>query len=144
MAEKRGIDFFGATSLTLFSLLLGFNQVVIKVTSDGFGPVFQAGLRSIGAVLVLLIWMKLRNIPLTMPRATLGWAFLAGVFFTVEFVFLFIALDRISVARTSIIFYSMPVWLAMASHVLLPGEKLNGIRIIGLVLAMGGVVLAFV
>jgi drug/metabolite transporter (DMT)-like permease len=36
----------------------------------------------------------------------------------------------------------MPVWLALAAHVLLPGERLSGLRIVGLGLAMAGVILA--
>ncbi len=142
MTERRGIDLFGAVALTGFALLLGLNQVVIKVTGGGFGPVFQAGLRSAGAVIVLYIWMKARGIPLHLPAHTRVWGVLAGVFFTVEFICLFVALDRITVARSSIIFYSMPVWLALASHFLLPNERLTAIRMLGMALAMGGVVLA--
>ena len=36
----------------------------------------------------------------------------------------------------------MPVWLALASHVLLPGERLNGTRLAGLCLAMVGVAIS--
>ena len=45
-------------------------------------------------------------------------------------------------SRTSIIFYSMPVWLALLAHKLLPGGRLSGLRVIGLILAMLGVILA--
>ena len=55
---------------------------------------------------------------------------------------LFTALDFTSVARVSIIFYSMPVWLALAAHFLLPAERLTALRLIGLVVAMAGVAIA--
>ena len=45
-----------------FALNLAFNQVVIKVTNGGFNPVFSAGLRSLGAIVVLVIWMKMRGV----------------------------------------------------------------------------------
>ncbi|AVO39530.1 DMT family transporter [Pukyongiella litopenaei] len=142
MEEKRAIDGPGAAALSAFALILAFNQVVIKVTGDGFGPVFQAALRSVGATGVLALWMIWRGIPLIPSRQVLLWSAAAGLLFVAEFVCLFIALDLTTVSRASVIFYSMPVWLALAAHLLLPGERLNAPRAAGLALAMGGVALA--
>lgn len=142
MEEKRAMDGFGAAMLVAMSALLAFNQVVIKITGEGFGPVFQAGLRSAFGLVVLLIWIRIRRVPFTFPPGALFWGGICGVIFGLEFVCLYIALDLTTVARASVILYSMPVWLAMAAHVLLPGEALNRVRTLGLVLAMAGVVLA--
>ncbi len=136
------MDAFGAVALTAFALLLASNQVVIKVTSGGFSPVFAAGLRSAGAVVVLLIWMRLRGVSIRIPRAARVWAFLSGLLFAVEFLSLFTALDMTTVSRSSVIFYSMPVWLALASTVLLPDERLTRRKALGLALALGGVAVA--
>ncbi|GAA6202204.1 DMT family transporter [Aquicoccus sp. SU-CL01552] len=142
MEEKRAIDPAGAAALTGFALLLAFNQVVIKLTGDGFAPVFQAGLRSVGAALVVLLWMRLRGLPVTAPRAAILWGVLSGLVFAFEFTCLYIALDLTTVARASIIFYSMPVWLGLAAHLWLPGERITGPGALGMALAMGGVALA--
>ncbi|WP_390914917.1 EamA family transporter [Pseudosulfitobacter sp. SM2401] len=142
MERKSQMDSLGAVVLTLFALHLAFNQVVVKVTNGGFEPVFGAGLRSLGAMVVLLAWMKFRGIGWRLPRAAMTGAIISGLLFAIEFMCLFTALDFTSVSRTSIIFYSMPVWLALSAHFLLPGERLSGVRVVGLGLAMGGVVLA--
>ncbi|WP_300017184.1 DMT family transporter [uncultured Roseobacter sp.] len=142
MDRKTHMDAFGAAALITFALHLAFNQVVIKVTNGGFNPVFAAGLRSAGAVLVLLLWMRLRGISLTVPREAVPAGILSGCLFALEFTCLFTALDFTTVSRASVIFYSMPVWLAIASHFLIPSDKLTGLRGIGLVLAMAGVALA--
>lgn len=142
MERKSQMDSFGAAALTLFALHLAFNQVVVKITNGGFEPVFGAGLRSLGAMVVLLAWMKFRGIGWRLPRAAMTGAIISGLLFAIEFMCLFTALDFSTVSRTSIIFYSMPVWLALSAHFLLPGERLSGLRIVGLGLAMGGVVLA--
>jgi drug/metabolite transporter (DMT)-like permease len=140
MERKTSIDAAGAAGLVLFALMLGFNQVVVKVSTDGFQPVFLAALRSVGALGVLVLWMWARRIPLRIPpEARLG-AVLLGVFFTAEFVCLYISLSLTGVGRASIIFYSMPVFVAVAAHWLLPGEQLTRLRTLGLVLAMAGVV----
>jgi len=143
MEEKRAIDGFGAAALIGFAAILAFNQVVIKVTGGGFGPVFQAALRSVGATVFLLIWMRARGYTLTPPAGTALWGILSGFVFSFEFICIYNALDLTTVSRASIIFYSMPVWVAIAGHVLLPGERLNLVRGTGLMLALGGVGLAF-
>jgi len=142
MEEKRGIDGFGAAALIGFAILLAFNQVVIKLTGGGFGPVFQAALRSGIGVVVLLVWIRIRGLPITLTSGVLYWGAINGVIFALEFVCLYVALDLTTVSRASIIFYSMPVWLALAGHMWLPGERLGGSQVLGLLLAMGGVALA--
>lgn len=143
MARKDHIDAFGVVALTGFALLLAFNQVVVKVTNGGFQPVFLAGLRSAGAVVCLLLWMALRRIPLRLgDRAVQIAGLVTGGIFAAEFVLLFTALDLTTVSRTSIIFYSMPVWMAIGAHLFLPDDRLSGVRITGLVLAMAGVAVA--
>lgn len=142
MERKSHIDLFGATALIAFALHLAFNQVVIKVTSGGFNPVFSAGLRSAGAVIVLLVWMRLRGVSLHIPRSAWFGGILSGVLFGLEFTCLFTALDITTVSRASVIFYSMPVWLAIAAHFLFPGERMTRLKGIGLIAAMAGVTIA--
>ncbi len=142
MERKSSIDTFGVVALVLFALHLAFNQVVIKVTNGGFGPVFLAGIRSVGGLIVLALWMRWRGVSLRLPRATWFGGALAGTLFALEFMSLFVALDLTTVSRASVIFYSMPVWLALAAHVALPGERLSALRMLGLAVAMGGVALA--
>lgn len=142
MERKDSVDAIGAVMLTSFAALLAFNQVVIKVTGGGFGPIYMAGLRSVGAVIVILLWMQLRRIKIaTAPNARLG-GVLVGVLFAVEFMAIYSAIDITTVSRASIMLYTMPVWLALIGHFVLPGERLTTRRSIGLVLAMGGVVMA--
>jgi drug/metabolite transporter (DMT)-like permease len=143
MDEKRGIDSFGAIALGGFAVLLAFNQVVVKVTGSGFGPVFQAGLRSALGLGVLGLWMAWRR----PAGAGLGpgihfWGVISGLLFAFEFICMFLALDFSTVSRVSVFFYSMPVWLALAAHYVLPGEQLTRPRAAGLAVAMGGVALA--
>lgn len=139
MERKDHIDVFGAVSLIGFAALLAFNQVVIKVSNDGFQPVFMAALRSMGALPCLWLWMRFRGIPITVAPATWGAGILIGVIFTAEFIFMFIALDLTTVTRMVLIFYSMPIWLAIGAHFLLPGERITVAKGIGLIIAFAGV-----
>lgn len=139
MDIKRDLDRIGIASLATISFLLGWNQVIIKLMNTGISPVFGAGLRSAGAALVVLLWMRILGQRLDFRAGTVKWGLIIGVVFSIEFLGLFTALDISTVARSSVIFYSMPVWMALAAHFLLPGERLTGIKVLGTALAFGGV-----
>lgn len=141
MKRKDKLDAIGTVMLSVMTLVMALNQVVIKLTNGGFQPVFGAGLRSLGALLVLLIWIKLRRIHLPIPSRRVALSgLITGGLFTAEFICLFWALDLTTVARATIIFYTMPVFLTLAVHFLLPSERLTAAKILGLTLALGGVI----
>ena len=142
MEKKTRIDSFGASSLILFSALLGLNQVLIKVVNGGLQPVFQAGLRSLCALPVIVIFALIAKRKLSIRDGSLIGGLICGLLFSGEFILLFLALDYTTVARTSIFFYTMPFWVALAAHFLIPGERLTRIRSLGLILAMAGVAIA--
>jgi drug/metabolite transporter (DMT)-like permease len=139
MPRKDRIDAFGATSLVLFSALFGFNQVVIKTVNEGFQPVFAAGLRSLFAIPLILLWAALRGRSLRILPGTVPGGLLLGAFFTAEFLLLFTALDLTTVSRMSVIFYSMPIWLSLGAHFLIPGERMSRRKALGLAVAFAGV-----
>ncbi|WP_458792468.1 DMT family transporter [Yoonia sp. MH D7] len=139
MTPKQNIDAFGATALTSFALLLAFNQVVIKVTNGGIQPVFFAGLRSLGAIFCIYAWMRWRGLPLQFSRETIKYGIIIGAVFAFEFLCLFIAIDLTTVGRSGVIFYSMPLWLALMAHVFVAGDRITPRKAAGLVFALGGV-----
>jgi drug/metabolite transporter (DMT)-like permease len=135
--RKDRLDAFGGSVLLGVTLLLAFNQVIVKLVNDGLQPVFFAGLRSVLAVVFLWAWLVWKGRSPRLSRAALGPGLLMGVVFAAEFLCLFIALDLTTVGRTSVIFYSMPVWFAIMAHYGL-GERLTPARILGLALAFAG------
>ncbi|GGD33587.1 DMT family transporter [Sinisalibacter lacisalsi] len=144
MHDRRDIDLGGGALLIFLMVILAGNQVVIKLTNEGLQPVFAAGVRSLGAVAVIWGWMRLRGHRLDFSPGMLGPGVLIGLIFSVEFVALFLALDLTTVTRVSVIFYSMPVWMALTAHFVLPGERLTRTRLVGLTLAFAGVAWAIV
>jgi len=142
LQRKDHIDKLGAVVLVSFSALLGLNQVLIKLVNAGLQPVFQAGLRSVCAFLPVLLFALITRKALSVRDGSLLPGILAGTLFAVEFTLLFIALDYTSVARASVLFYTMPIWVAVAAHFLIPGETLTLKRSTGLFLACLGVVAA--
>ena len=142
MERKNHIDVFGASVLISFSVLLGLNQALVKLVNVGFAPVFQAGLRSACAFIPVLAFAWIARRRLSVTDGTLGPGIVNGLLFSGEFCLLFLALDYTSVARVSLFFYTMPFWVAVGAHFLIPGERLTRSRIVGLAIALSGVTLA--
>ena len=142
MTRKTSIDLFGGSLLVGFSVLLGLNQALVKIVNDGFAPMFQVGIRSLAALPLVLAFALIMKRKLSTTDGSLPWGLLNGIFFSLEFCFLFVALDYTTVARVSLFFYIMPVWVAIGAHFLIPEESMNRNKLLGLGLAIGGVAIA--
>ncbi len=140
--RKDRIDALGALALITFSFLMGINQVMVKLVNAGFSPVFQAGARSACALLPVLAFALLTRKRLSVTDGSFWPGMLCGCLFALEFLLLFEGIEYTAVSRASVIFYTMPVWVALAAHFLLPGEHLTLRRSIGLLLAVFGVAIA--
>lgn len=139
--RKDHMDSLGATVLIVFSALLGLNQVCIKLVNAGLDPWFQASLRSFCAFFPVLLFAVLMRRNLSLQDGSLVPGVIAGVLFATEFSLLFKALDYTSVSRASVLFYTMPFWVTVAAHVLIPGERITRLKTLGLILVFVGVLL---
>ncbi|MDG1010210.1 MAG: DMT family transporter [Amylibacter sp.] len=142
MERKNRIDALGGVLLGSFSMLLGLNQVLVKVVGDGMHPAMQAGLRSAFAIVPVLVLALLFRRRLSISDGSLPWGVLTGVLFALEFLLLFRALDYSTVARASMLFYTMPVWMTIGAHFLIPVERLTTVRVLGLAVAIAGLAVA--
>ena len=143
MERKDHIDAAGALALVTFSFLMGINQVMVKLVNEGLSPVFQAGARSSAALIPVLLFALIARRRLSVTDGSFLPGMMCGLLFAVEFLLMFEGIDRTSVSRASVLFYTMPVWVAVAAHWLIPGERLTPRRVLGLGLAVAGVVIAF-
>jgi drug/metabolite transporter (DMT)-like permease len=141
--RKDHIDLLGGSLLLGFSVILGLNQALVKIVNEGFAPVFQSGLRSACALPLVLGFALIMRRRLAVNDGTLGLGILNGLLFSGEFCLLFLALDYTTVARVSLFFYIMPVWVAIGAHFFVPGEPLHRNKLLGLALAVSGVAIAF-
>ncbi len=142
--RKDRLDSTGIGALLAVSLLLGFNQIIVKYVNQGLQPVFFAGLRSTIAVGFVGLWLWYRGLLRRVRLTDLGPGLLIGVMFAVEFLALFVALDLTTVGHSALIMYSMPVWMGILAHFFLPGERSTPLKAAGLALAFAGTALAIV
>lgn len=136
--RKDTLDGVGLAALIGVTLLLAFNQIIVKEVNTGLQPVFFAGARSALAVVFVWGWLRWRGLTGRVRMADLGPGLAIGAVFAVEFLCLFMALDLTAVGRASVIFYSMPLWMAVLAHFWLPGERITPLRGLGLIFAFAG------
>lgn len=126
--------------------LWGLGQVATKTSLTEIPPLTQAALRSAGAAILLLAWMRWRGLPLALGDGTLRAGLLAGLLFAAEFACIFIGLQYTSASRMSVFIYLAPFVVALGMPLVARGaggETLRGLQALGLVAAFGGVVWAF-
>ncbi len=103
----------------------------------------QCGIRSLGAGVLVWIWMIVRRQPLWEKDGTLWWGFAAGALFAIEFLLVYWGLEYTNASRAIIFVYTSPFVVALGAQLFIPGERLRMIQVIGLCCAFAGVVTAF-
>lgn len=120
----------------------GLYQASVKIANAGISPVMQTGLRCIGATALLLLWCRLRGIPLWRRDGTLWWGLAAGLMFAGEFVLIYWGFSLTSVGRGVLCLYAAPFVVAIGAH-FFAGERLTWLKVGGLLAAFGGLVVVF-
>jgi len=81
--KKDSLDRTAVLVLVVLCASWGLQQVTVKVANEGVSPIWQAGVRSIGAAVLLLAWMAVRRQPLMERDGTLRYGIVAGLLFAV-------------------------------------------------------------
>lgn len=141
--RKANLDRTAILGLLLCCALWGLNQVAAKAAMTEIGPLWQAGLRSLLAALLVWLWAAARGIKLWGRDGSLPGGLLAGALFGVEFACIFIGLQYTTASRMVVFLYLSPFVVALGMPFIAPAERLNLRQIGGLLLAFGAVAWAF-
>lgn len=140
---NKVLDRFAVILLLGLCVIWGLQQVAIKFALEGISPMMQAGLRSIGATILLCLWMRWRGVKIFERDGTAWWGLLASLLFSGEFLLLYWALEYTTTSRGVVFLYTSPFIVALGVHFFVPGERLRLLQVIGLCCAFGGIVVAF-
>lgn len=143
MNDRKPLDSQAFLLMLGLTALWGFQQVAIKVTAGDVSFVLQAGLRSLIAMVLLYIWAQWRGTRLFARDGTLAAGLGAGLLFGGEFIFIYGGLAYTAASRMTVFIYLAPVLTALGLHWLVPGEKLSRAQWTGVLIAFGGIALAF-
>ena len=129
--------------LTVLCLCWGLQQVAIKIAIPGVSPALQAGIRSIGSLLLLWGWSARNGVRLVGRDGSLWPGLAAGLLFAVEFLLIFSGMTFTTASRGVIFLYTSPFIVALGAHLFVPNERMRVIQAVGLLCAFAGVAVAF-
>lgn len=127
--------------MVVLCALWGVQQVAIKVVGEGVSPLTQAGIRSLGATLLVWGWCLVRGDKLFARDGSLLPGLAVAALFTLEFSLVFAGLHYTTASRAVLLLYTAPFFIAISAPWLLPGERLRWVQWLGLFAAFGGVAL---
>ena len=142
-SRKLQLDRTAVLGLLICCALWGLNQVAAKAAMNEMGPLWQSGLRSLAAALLVWLWAAARGIKLWERDGSLPGGLLAGALFGVEFACIFIGLQYTTASRMVVFLYLSPFVVALGMPFISRAERLNLRQVGGLLLAFGAVAWAF-
>jgi len=143
MTARRSLDGAAVSLMVLLCLVWGVGHAAAKLAAEGISLVFQSGLRSVIATLLLLAWGRWQGIALWNRDRTLVPGIWAGVLFGGEFLFIFGGLAYTDAARMAVFIYLAPCLTALGLHLLVPEERLRPLQWAGIAVAFAGIAVAF-
>jgi drug/metabolite transporter (DMT)-like permease len=141
--DRKPLDSVAFATMVLCCFIWGFTNVMTKLAAADISPVMQSGLRSMLAAALLMIWARMRNIPLYGKDGTLKVGLVAGALFAGEFLFIYAGLAHTGASRMVVFVYTAPCLTALGLHWFVPGERLHPSQWIGVLLAFAGIIAAF-
>lgn len=141
--ENQTLDITAMAILLVLCISWGLQQVTIKVAISGVPPLMQSGIRSLGATILIWIWMTVRRETFLERDGTLWWGIAAGLLFAAEFILIYWGLEYTNASRAVIFLYMSPFVVALGAQLFIPGEHLRMVQVLGLCCAFAGIVVAF-
>jgi drug/metabolite transporter (DMT)-like permease len=143
MENKDYLDLKAVFILIIMTLLWGFNYPAIKYSNQGVSPVFASTLRSIIASICGLIYCFRKEEKLFHTDVMLFHGVMVGLLFGAEFACIYIGLLHTDAARSVLFVYLSPFVVAIGAHLLLKGDRLTFLKVLGLILAFTGIFVVF-
>lgn len=143
--ETSGKELPFSTSMfaVFLCMLFGANPVAVKTTLTGIGVFTSAGVRFGIAALVLSCWAKTTGISLALNRKQLMQMAILGLIFFVQISLFYSGINRTTASHGVLIGNTVPFVVMVLAHFLLPDDKINPKKILGLLLGFAGVYLLF-
>lgn len=142
--RRQELDATAVALLLTCCLIWGVNQVAAKVALAEIPPLMQAGARSAGAAVLIVLWARWRGLVLWNRDRTLAAGVLCGLLFAAEFGCIFVGLQYTAASRIIVFIYFAPFVVALGMPLIARQERLTARQTLGLLVAFAGVVWAFV
>jgi len=142
-AARRPLDATAFGIMLVLCLCWGFQQVAMKLAAPDISTVMQIALRSGFAAVVIGAYLLWKSGLSQFRDGSIGPGLIAGLLFTMEFLFIAWAINFTYASHVSVFVYTSPIWSALGLHLLLPEERMSRAQWLGVVVAFIGIGVAF-
>ncbi len=128
----------------LTSVIWGSTWLVIKIGLTSITPFYGAAFRMGVAVLLMLLIIKIRKLPIPFDKKSVNVYIMAGLLsFSIPFALVYWGQQYIASGLASILFALFPFLVGAFSHFILPAERLNIFKVVGIILGFKGILIIF-
>lgn len=128
---------------SLMAMLWGGNNIAIKFALTGIDPFALAGVRFLLGSVIVLAWVYAARVPLKMQSEEKGKLVLLALLFTAQIGLLNAGVHHTLAGRSTIFIATHPFFIGIFAHLLIPGDRLKPLKILGMALSFIGVTLIF-
>lgn len=144
MDERQALDAKASFLMLGLCIILGLQQVVLKLAATDISPIMQIALRSGLSALLVYPLIKLPQGEKLFAKSYLRPACLVAFLFAAEFVMVAEALRYTSASHTVMMLYTAPIFTALGLHFKFPAERLSKLQWSGILLAFLGIIVTFI
>ncbi|UCF97279.1 MAG: DMT family transporter, partial [Spirochaetaceae bacterium] len=141
--EKNSLPVRTTVFVLLLAALWGGNVVAIKIGLSGVPPFAAAGIRFSMALPLIVLWAWMRGIELRPRAGEMILLLIVGLAFTVQIAILNWGTGLTLAGRATVILHTYPMFVAFLAHFVVPGDRLNWRKLVGMIGAFAGIVAVF-
>ena len=138
--RRRPLDLKSGLFVFFVSSLWSGNSIAIKAGLD-YAPALRIGwMRMVAGSVVILAWAIYTKADLRIHKGE-WWPLISlAVFFAVQIVFMNLGIKHTSAGHATVLIVTSSIWVAVLSHFFIPGDRLDPTRLMGIMVAYGGIV----
>lgn len=138
-STNRELPFRPALFSIFLNILFGANAVAVKISLSGLGVFTTAGLRFLIAAIAISLWAALTGQSLAINRQQLNQLFILSLLFVSQIALFYMGLNLTTASHGVLIGNLLPFVVLLLAHFYIPGDRITGRKVAGIVLGFCGV-----
>ena len=138
-----GLPVMATLFASFLCILFGGNTVAIKISLSGLGVFSVAAIRFGLAAVVIALWAWLTRQPIRLRRKQLQHLLLIAVIFFCQLSLFIFGLSKTYASRGTLLANIQPFFVLFLAHFFVPGDRITGRKLFGIVLGFSGVAFVF-
>ncbi|MDP6824039.1 MAG: DMT family transporter [Dehalococcoidia bacterium] len=138
--RRRPLDLKAGLFVFFVSTLWSGNSIAIKAGLEYAPPLRQGWMRFVVGSIVILGWAIHSKSDLRIHRAEWRPLFVLSIFFGVQVMLMNLGIKYTTAGHATVLIVTSSIWVALLSHFFIPGDRLEPVRFLGILIAYLGII----